>query len=606
MNKNKIAKTVFYSFMLAALLNTHASAAIIDVTVYGAKPNSFTDATESIKKAIAACSANEASLLSFPKGRYDFWPAGAEERNYYISNTSTAEECPSKLKRTGLLFEGKKHVTIEGNGSLFVFHGKMITFTFDHCSGIKLQNLEIDFERPSMSEMMFEDVSDTCVTVVIHPDSKFAIVDDKLKWYGEGWGMNRFHAILANPADSTMKYNSWQPFDRAKATSIATNRVRFSGDFKNQPYPPGAVLTIRDPVRDHVGMFINLSQNVTLINVQMHYMHGLGIISQFSENLLFDGVQVIPSHNRMIAAFADCLHFSGCRGAIVIQNCHFKGAHDDLVNVHGTQLRIIERIAANSVRLKFMHGQSYGFPAYFAGDTVHFIHSASLHDYAAAIVASAKLVSENEMIIVFSNPLPGALQKDDCIENITWTPSLTVQNCIFEATCTRGILVTTCRKVLINDNTFSKTGMQAILIADDASSWFESGAVKDVSITNNRFIKCGYNLGENNYVIAIAPENHLLEKKYYVHNNIRILNNNFITDSGALLSVKSTANVVFSNNTVHQLAKGVEPAFKLTACDKIDIQRNQFLDLKPIVAIAGMAEKSLTTDIQKVVVVKHQ
>ncbi|MEO5997077.1 MAG: right-handed parallel beta-helix repeat-containing protein [Chitinophagaceae bacterium] len=348
-------------------------------------------------------------------------------------------------------------------------------------------------------------------------------------------------------------------------------------------------------------MFINLSKNISLANVEIHFMHGLGIINQFSENLSFDSVLIIPSHGRMISAFADCLHFSGCRGFINIQNCHFKGSHDDPVNVHGTQLRIVETSSANSVKVRFMHGQTYGFPAFFAGDTVHFVHSASLQTYSSAIVADAKLLSEREMALTFTTTLPAAFQKDDCIENITWTPSLTVRNCLFEATNTRGLLVTTPRKVIIEGNTFNKTGMQAILIADDASSWFESGAVKDVTISRNTFINCVYNLGKNNYTIAIEPENHALVKNFYVHNNINIVNNTFITRGSALLNARSTSNLVFTGNSISRsdstFTKAKPSIIRLTACDKVTIRDNRFTNSEPTIAMTFMKIKSVTGDV---------
>lgn len=593
-------------FSLLCMLHAICFAATtIDVATFGAKPNTFTDATEYIKKAIANCKSDGEIILSFPVGRYDFWPTNAEVRNYFISNSSSEEECPSKLKYIGLLFENKKRIVIEGNGSLFVFHGKMITFAFDHCTDIKLQNIEVDFERPSMSELTFESVSDTSITAVIHPDSKFTIIDNKLKWYGENWGMNGYHAILVNPADSTLKYSSWDPFLKATATLVKTNEVRFTGDFKNQLYAKGTTLTIRDPVRDHVGMFINLCKNITLVNVQMHYMHGLGIISQFSENLLFDSVQVIPSHNRRIAAFADCLHFSGCRGFVMVKNCHFSGSHDDPINVHGTQLRIVDSLGTNTVKLRFMHGQTYGFPAYFAGDTVSFVHGATLQTYASAIVAEAKLINEHEMAVTFTTKIP-AFIKEDCIENITWTPTFTLKNCLFENGNTRGVLVTTPRKVIIDNNVFSKTGMQAILIADDAESWYESGPVKDVTITNNQFINCGYNLGENNFTIAIAPENNAFVKGNFVHRNILIQHNVFTTSSNALLTAKSAYNLVFQNNIIHQsgnITQGdKKPMIELIACGKVSIRDNQFTQNIPAITIKNMAKKELITDIKSVTV----
>jgi hypothetical protein len=195
--------TVFCTFQNAL----GQSAISVNVTDYGAKPGSFEDAEPALKMAIEACKNKGPITLVFPEGRYDFWPEHAERRNYFISNTSSEVECPSKLKTIGLLFERMKDLTIEGNGSLFVFHGKMTTFALVHCENIRLQNVKIDFERPTMSEMTFHTVSDSIIISDIHPDSRYKIVNSRLKWYGEGWGMKSFHAILVNPVTGTELYS---------------------------------------------------------------------------------------------------------------------------------------------------------------------------------------------------------------------------------------------------------------------------------------------------------------------------------------------------------------------------------------------------------------
>lgn len=122
----------------------------IDVTQFGAKPNSFADATASVKKAIEATKGQAKSVLNFPKGRYDFWPDSATETHYYISNTSSEVEFPVKKQSVGLYLKDLKNVTLEGNGSVFIFHGKMITWVIDGSENIRFQNLSINYERPGM------------------------------------------------------------------------------------------------------------------------------------------------------------------------------------------------------------------------------------------------------------------------------------------------------------------------------------------------------------------------------------------------------------------------------------------------------------------------
>jgi len=430
--------------------------------------------------------------------------------------------------------------------------------------------------------MTFHEVSDSLIIAGIHPDSKYSIVNGRLKWYGEGWGMEHFHAILISPDAGTEFYSSWTPFQKATAVPIAPGQVRFKGDFKKYNFHPGQVLTIRDPIRDQVGAFINLSKNINLKNVSMHYMHGLGIVSQFSENLHYDSVFVMPrpESGRMIAAFADCMHFSGCKGQITIENCRFKGAHDDPINVHGTHLKVTEIVSPAILKIRFMHAQTYGFEAFFAGDTVAFVHSSKLQIFGSGVVTSAKLISEREMQVEFADPFPGEMIVGDCLENVTWTPSVTISNCRFERTNTRGLLITTRKKVLIGNNTFYRTGMHAILIANDASSWYESGPVQNVSIMNNTFEECGYNQAPGNYVIAIAPENHELVPGYMVHRNIIIEKNTFKVYDYPILTARSTENLVFTGNKIIQtdfMKKGKKRSgFEFTACKKVLIKNNSF------------------------------
>jgi polygalacturonase len=138
-----------------------------------------------------------------------------------------------------------------------------------------------------------------------------------------------------------------KPLQQAKVVAIAPNRLHFEGDFSKVNFQQNDVLTFRDPYRDNCGAFIHLSKNILLENISMHYMHGLGILSQFSENLTLRHISVKPQANshRIIAAFADCFHFSGCKGLVKIENCETSGAHDDPINVHGTHLQITKIIA---------------------------------------------------------------------------------------------------------------------------------------------------------------------------------------------------------------------------------------------------------------------
>ncbi|HET7898442.1 MAG TPA: right-handed parallel beta-helix repeat-containing protein, partial [Flavisolibacter sp.] len=421
-------------------------------------------------------------------------------------------------KAIAFAFENCNNLTLDGNNTLVVLHGKMISFAILNSVNIRVKNIRFDYERPTVSELTIQAVSDTVIETVIHRDSKYTIDSGRIQFYGEGWKTKSFHTILFDPQKEILRYSSFAPFLKSEAVENAPFQVRFKGKFANTQFHPGEVLTIRDPYRDNCGAFISQSRDIELENLHMYFMHGLGIVSQFSENISLKKVAVAPRENsgRVIASFADCFHFSGCKGLVKIDSCLTSGSHDDPVNVHGTHLQITSVDNPNKLTVRFMHHQTYGFEAFFAGDSIAFINPQTLLSLGKARLKAAKLLNRREMELEVEGSLPALVSTGLCIENITWTPEVLIRNSRFERTNTRGLLVTTPGKVVIENNTFYHTGMFPILIADDASSWFESGAVRDVTIRNNRFEDCGNNSGG---AINIAPENHQLVVDSPVHRN---------------------------------------------------------------------------------------
>lgn len=531
-----------------------APADTVRVSEFGLRPYSCENSVTPLKQALAACRERGASVLLFDSGRYDIWPEGAERREWFISNTSSEEECPSKVKTVGILIEDMQGLTLDGQGAELIFHGKMITLAVSHSRDIVLRNLTIDFERPGMSEMTYLSHDGNGTVVSFHPDSKYGIEPDGgIYLFGEGWRARHFHCIEYDPETERSFYSGgWDVLRSSPAADLGGGKVRFATPADFSP-KIGNTLSVRDIIRDHVGIFIHESENVRLEDMKICYMQGLGIVSQFTRDITMDRVDCSPREGsgRLIASSADFMHFSGCSGKIGIFDCNFAGAHDDPVNVHGTNLRIIEKTAPDRLLLRFMHGQSYGFKAFSPGDTVAFVRASSMERLSLAKVLDARPVSERLVELTLDRSVPGDIETGhDCIENITCTPELEIRRCRFTRTNTRGTLVTTPRKVVIADNVYCKTGMSAILIEADAEGWYESGPVCDVLIENNLFIDCAYLGGPEKAVIALHPSNTVIDEERPVHRNVRILNNRFVTYGNPVLYAKSTAGLRFENNTI--------------------------------------------------------
>ncbi|SDW76188.1 right-handed parallel beta-helix repeat-containing protein [Paenibacillus sp. CF384] len=542
----------------------------------GLKPDLGVDAVPYFRQAIEQLNAYDSPVtLSIAKGRYDFYPEHAAKVPYYITNTASESENPDVSKTIGLLLKGMKGITLDGNGSLFVFHGKMTPLVIDGCDNIQIRNLSIDFERATMSEMVVESVGCHHLDVRVKPDSWYELDQHGvLSWVGEGWRYQGGPAAQYDPANNTIRRIPQHPImDAVKVEELEPKRLRLHYAEDMPDTKVGNVFQLRDGIRDQVGSFVVRSRNVTWSKVGIHYMHGLGIVCQFSENVAFDAMNMKPrpESGRTCAGFADLIHVSGCRGLIRVENSDFEGAHDDAINVHGTHLRIVDRPSRNQVVVRFMHEQTYGFEPFFTGDVVEFIRARTLIPYSCHTVEEVSRMDARDWQLTLDKQVPDSIEEHDVVENVTWTPQVSIDNNRFACIPTRGILVTTRRKVVIENNRFERTGMSAILIADDAESWFESGMVRDVTIRKNRFLACG---NEDHPVILIAPENREGSAEQPVHQHVRIEDNRFEMIAGDILHAKSTSGLHVLNNELVVPASGkvlsqTEEAVRLQACSNV-------------------------------------
>jgi len=502
-------------------------------------------------------------IVSFAQGVYDFYDTNAYRTKLAISNTN---DVPNGLKAVAILIKNSKYIKLEGQNVKLVMHAKMIETCVDHSEHVSISGLSYDYATPTVSEFTVAELTAHTADLKVQADSHYSIKDSSLYWEGEGW-----------------KYKSswyWQEFNAANGfvtrTGLAFDKCKFEtvGDkirvhFQNNPgLKPGLIYQTRDVTRDCAGFFLQRSKDITFKNVRIYFMHGMGVVSQFCENISMDGVVVKPNEGRTCAAWADILHFAGCRGQINIRNCYLSAANDDAINVHGLHLRIIGQPKPDQLKLRFMHNQTYGFQPYLPGDSIELVHGSSLLAFAKNVIKSTEMLNDREVLITLKKPVTENLVKDDAVENVSWTPSVRVTNTTITSIPTRGILLTSRRPAIIEHNRFLNLAGAGVLVADDAESWYESGPVKNLYIINNDFISCG------EPAIDIHPENTSFDGP--VHQNIAVRNNKFTLKGTKLLYAKSTTGLIVEHNTI-RLTTGTDTTalFKLDHSVKSKIVGNK-------------------------------
>ncbi|MBC7625682.1 right-handed parallel beta-helix repeat-containing protein [Ferruginibacter sp.] len=579
MNKPVAFLFCLFSFIIVAAQDT------IRITDFGGAPNSRINAVQAVKKALEACKGKAQAVLVFSKGRYDFWPQYVEERLYYESNTDVIP-----LRRCPVLLEHLKNITVDGNGSDFIFHDRMQPITIDNCENIYIKNINIDWDIPLTAQGQVMAVTPEYIDVAINAESPYVIEQGKIFFTGEGWkselsrwGVMEFDKDTKLIAPQTGDESCLgRGYGEYIANEISKGLVRMSHRFKRLP-ALGNYLVLRHSARDHAGVFITTSRNVTFENINMFQNAGLGILSQYSENLTFKKVNCIPNpaKNRILSGHDDGFHYSNCKGQITADSCRFAALMDDPINVHGTSVQIIKKISSKKLLCKFMHEQSIGFTWARKGEQVSFIENKAMNSFGVAVVQSFVARDPEIFELVFKDDIPAATIVGDALENLDWVPDVLIKNSFFGSNRARGILVTTPGKVIIENNIFESSG-SAILISGDANDWFESGAVKDVTIRNNTFndpcLTSMYQFCEG--IISIDPIIPMPDNNKPFHRNINIENNTFHPFDYPVLYAKSTAGLRFNNNTIIRSNRfkafhARKYMITIEACKAVEIKQNK-------------------------------
>ncbi len=460
--------------------------------------------------------------------------------NYFCTNTADRAENPKGLRNVSIYLKDKKNITIDGNGAMLLIHGKMTPFLFDRCENITVKNLTVDYACPTMTEVKVLSNNDGVCELEVNDDCIFTVEDNDIIFLGENgskgepywqcrYSTQRHMVKVYDPETQRCRDFDRNDFSFEGVERISQTKVKVKLKNKNADFETGCVFQMRNIVRDQTGALFERCKNLNFENLRIMFMHGLGMVSQFCENIFYKNCDFTPKTGRTVASTADFFQFSGCRGNLIIDSCRAGGAHDDYVNVHGTHLRIIEKNdEENSMILRFMHNETWGIQAFDVDDELEFIKWDTLIPYAQTRVTDFKKLNDTDIKIYTDRPLPKIEVDKDVVENATWTPDLHIKNCSFGPTAGRGVLCTTRGKVVIENNVFNKLWGPALLVEDDCNFWFESGYTNEIIFKDNRVTACDYaNTYENSPVIRYTPKVMDENSKQFVHGKLSLLNNRF-------------------------------------------------------------------------------
>lgn len=490
----------------------------------------------------------EAKTLIFSRGKYFFNGALCPVRRFFITNTMADKEWQNgerkNFYRVALNIDNIDDLTVEGNGAEFVIDGQVTNIVVTNSSRITLKNISVEVIRPDAHNFVVKKSKHFYTEFLLTDDSQYRVKGRGYEFFGRDYVSNfvknvsnaYWNAISYPNGEDSVKRVRHPFFGAVKIVEKSKNLFGVTYSLLRK-FKEGERYCIFDGRRRNVGIFIENSQNVNLIDIKQHFNYGLACVAQCSSDLELSKCDFSPKgEGRMLASIADFVQLCCCRGKVKISGNNFYGAGDDCLNVHGFNF-IITLIKGNIVTVKFCHPQSYGFNPFREGDAVEIVFVQSLNATAKTTVNSSRMITPYLIELEVDNAEYARV--GDCVENVSACPDVEFDSNKLTAIITRGLLITTRGEVKVTNNDFVSCEMSHILVSDDARTWFESGCVKNLTIKGNSFGK-----SHAQYDILIKPENR--KRNRAVHSGIVIVDNRFIY--GGKAYIKSSDDVIIQKD----------------------------------------------------------
>jgi len=516
---------------------------IVNVADFGAIPNDGIDDQEAIQKAIDECANNEASILVMPAGVYNIIDEYAikfmnDVMDFNMgTNPQNVVYTPYYKYARGIDFEGQKNVTVKAYGATLLCSGWMEPVSLENCENITIEGLTIDYKTIPHSEGKVVKVSKRYFEVEL--TNNYWISDKMLITRIMFWNLTK-NRLLGK--------SLYHPF---KTRQINENTVRIYA--KTTEDMLGTVALMDHMFHFRPAILLLEAKNTHLKQVTIHSQPGMGIVGHRSENILLEGLRIVPKAGMYQSTNTDATHFTSCTGKIRFDGCTFEGQGDDATNVHGYYHKITKDFGDNSYEMKLedrwsTHACVLDYPD--VGNTIELLNRNTLEVVDSLIVVKVDTFPKQwRSVVKFNKAIPKDID-DFYVIDVTRLPSLEFVNSYVGSHLARGVLVKT-RNVLIENCTFREGTGTAIHIGAEGD-WQEGPGSANVIVRNNRIQRTGRGDATNGGACGIAVNVKAKDRSVAgIHKHI-IIQQNIIEGENSFtgISVKGADDVKILDNEI--------------------------------------------------------
>jgi len=463
----------------------------------------------------------------------------------YVSNNDACE------KNIAFYYEHKKNIVIDGDGDTIMFDGDITGFVFEDCENIIIKNISIDYSFNAHFELKISKIINNKIYLQQRDGFEFTL-DDGIITLTDG---RKIEKGLMLPYDENKSRPDFRTaFYRFGFDDCVEGLTPFCLNLKkdelgyyvlnDESYSlkVGQVLVFMFSPRNNQAFFFENCKKISFEHVSIGYSPSMGIVAQLCEDIRLTDVTVKKNGmHGLVSTCADATHFVNCCRKVELYDCKFFNMLDDGANFHGNYTKVVS-VDGNKIIAEIRHFQQFGVNVYKDGDVIDVYKGDTIDLRKQIKVNSSRFISPSMLELTLDSA--EGIVENDTLENAERMPEVTISRCRCGDNRPRAFLLTTPKKVVVENCEFSNCA-HAIDISGDTTYWFESGRVKDITIRNNVFNVCNYN--EGYYPIWIRPHFNDSAGKYY-HKNIKIENNTFIGFTDGMVQAANVSGLIIREN----------------------------------------------------------
>lgn len=466
---------------------------------------------------------------------------------------------------------GKKNITLDFKGATLYLHGQIQPFMIENCQNVSIKNCVVEYDRASYTETEILEIGDGFVRVKPLEKYPCRVEDGNLIFTSDTWeSVNVPTPIFFMAYDKTTRKGLGSPLATiGKDLKVPEGFPYFYHQFsqvesdadtivlKGKPCPGcwhvGDIMAIHHEERWLSAITLRDTENINIENFRILNGFGMGILPIHCKNVYIKGL--IATFDQMshgiVTNGADVIHAISCWGDIVVEDSIIEGMMDDSINVH-SNFCVVEKAQEKSLQVTLpeicVNRYTYNFNV---GESLAIYNGLTMEKTGEYTLLSIDWLDEKRAIFTVDKQIT-AHKKGDVIENLSTQPNVTVKNCKIGKAVTHMRLQTRGKVVVENNEIELK-----ILLSGDMSYWFESSPINDLTIKNNKFIL------ERAQIFAV-PEFFPTEKAPYYHENIKIIDNEFVNENPIVF--KMANNITFTGN---KNASGKQMTLTLVNCGEV-------------------------------------